>query len=357
MVGPSVPIVIPAVHPDDGLPTLVSELLGRGVSRIVVVDDGSGDIHHRVFERCRELGAEVLAHDENLGKGSALKDAFLYLLLGASPIIGCVTADADGQHIADDIIAVAEEFMRQDAKSLVLGVRDMGVEGIPRQSRFGNRFINACLRLFCGLKLTDSQTGLRGIPEELMSRCLDLEGDHFEFETQMLLLCQRDTPVVEVPIATVYDSVDQHKTHFKPIVDSLRVVYVTIRTFMGFSATSIATTAIDILLFGLLSAEFRHAGIVLWAALATVLARVVSASLNFAINRRRVFQTGGDVHSQARRFVAVAVAQMLLSALLVQGLAPLFPQAAAMLVKLAVDLVLFLANYQVQMRLVFSKPK
>ncbi|MBQ3282719.1 MAG: GtrA family protein, partial [Atopobiaceae bacterium] len=115
--------------------------------------------------------------------------------------------------------------------------------------------------------------------------------------------------------------------------------------------------AVDVILFGLLSTEFRHAGIALWAALATVLARVVSASLNFAINRRRVFQTGGDVHSQARRFVAVAVAQMLLSALLVQGLAPLFPQAAAMLVKLAVDLVLFLANYQVQMRLVFSKPK
>lgn len=335
----------------------MDDLLGRGIARIVVVDDGSGDMHQPIFERCRDLGAEVLVHDENQGKGSALKDAFLYLLLGSSPVIGCVTADADGQHIADDVVAVAEEFVKQDAKSLVLGVRDMGVEGIPRQSRFGNRFINACLRLFCGLKLTDSQTGLRGIPEELMSRCLDLEGDHFEFETQMLLLCQRDTPVVEVPIQTVYDSVDQHKTHFKPIVDSLRVVFVAVRTFMGFSATSIATTAVDVILFGLFSTEFRHAGIVLWAALSTVLARVASASLNFAINRRRVFQTGGDVRSQARRFVVVAAVQMFLSALLVQGLAPLFPQAAAMLVKLAVDLVLFLANYQVQMRLVFSKPK
>lgn len=351
----SVPIVIPAVHPDDNLVTLVDELLGRGVSRVVVVDDGSGKGHAPFFDRCSELGAEVLVHDENMGKGMALKDAFALLIHGEEPIRGCVTADADGQHVSDDVLAVADEFVRLGCESLVLGVRDMGVEGVPRKNRLGNRFINACLRVFCGLSLADSQTGLRGIPLQLMDRCLDLEGDRFEFETQMLLLCHRDTPVVEVPIATIYDDPDRYQTHFDPIRDSLRILYVAVRTFVGFSATSIVTTALDLVLFWVLSRELRLAGIVLWAALATVLARVVSATVNFAINRRRVFRSEGNRRSQALRFVAVAVVQMFLSATLVQALAPLFPHSAAVLVKLAVDLFLFLINYQVQMRLVFAK--
>jgi len=350
----SIPVVIPAIHPDDRLTELVGGLVGRGVGRVIVVDDGSGTGHSAIFEACRSLGAEVLAHGENMGKGMALKDAFALLLAGDDLVRGCVTADADGQHTVDDVLAVADEFVRRGCGSLVLGVRDMATEGIPWRSRLGNNVINACLSLFCGVRLADSQTGLRGIPASLMDRCLDLEGDRFEFETQMLLVSHADTPVVEVPIATIYENEGPHKTHFRPVIDSLRVLYVAVHTFVGFSATSLATTAVDIFLFWLLSREFRAADIGPWAIAATVLARLVSASLNFGINRRRVFGAGGDVHGQARRFVLVAVVQMTLSAVLVQAVAPLFHHAAAVLVKAVVDLVLFLVNYQVQMRLVFS---
>ena len=355
VIGSNVPIVIPSVHPDENLPMLVRALFDRGVSRIVVVDDGSGPAYHEVFGACREMGAEVLVHEENLGKGAALRDAFIHLIMGWEPIDGCVTADSDGQHAPDDVVAVAERFIAGGCDSLVLGVRDMGVEGVPRKSRVGNRFINACLRVLSGIKVTDSQTGLRAVPLRLMRECLDLEGDHFEFELQMLLLCPECAPLEEVPITTIYESEVNHQTHFRPVVDSLRIFYVSIRTFLRFSAASLVSTSLDIFLFWLLSMEFRSLGIPTWAILATVLARLASASLNFAINRRQVFQPGGDMRSQVVRYLTVALVLMMSSAILVQIFAPLVHHAAAVLVKIVVDCALFLINYQVQMRLVFAK--
>lgn len=354
MLDKSIPIVIPALHPDASFPGLVEQLFELGATRIVIVDDGSGDDYRRLFERCHELGAEILVHDENEGKGAALRDAFVYLIMGWEPIRGCVTADADGQHAPADIIAVGEEFVRGGCGSLVLGVRDMGTEGVPRKSRMGNRFINACLRTLSGIHVTDSQTGLRGIPEPLMSRCLDLEGDHFEFELQMLLMCHGDTPIREVPIATIYESDVNHQTHFRPVVDSLRIFYVSVRTFLGFSATSLLSTSLDIFLFWLLSLEFRHAGLALWAILATVVARVVSATFNFIVNRRRVFQPGGDVLVQLWRFVSVAAVIMVSSAVLVQLIASHLHGCPVVLIKIVVDVLLFFVNYQVQMRVVFG---
>lgn len=217
-----VPIVIPALNPDERLVELVRELYAHDVVQVIVVDDGSKQTCAPVFSACADLGACVLVHPHNMGKGRALKDAFAFLLESGTEIAGCVTADADGQHVVDDVLAVADCLANHVDCELVLGVRNLHGDTIPVKSLVGNGVINACLALFCGLHVSDSQTGLRGISTELMARCLDLPGDRFEFEMQMLLACTGT--IEEVPIRTIYEEEGPHMTHFAPLRDSWAVV-------------------------------------------------------------------------------------------------------------------------------------
>jgi len=122
----------------------------------------------------------------------------------------------------DDVLAVADCLANHVDCELVLGVRNLHGDTIPVKSLVGNGVINACLALFCGLHVSDSQTGLRGISTELMARCLDLPGDRFEFEMQMLLACTGT--IEEVPIRTIYEEEGPHMTHFAPLRDSWAVV-------------------------------------------------------------------------------------------------------------------------------------
>src|SRR4029077_1048749 len=129
----------------------------------------------------------VLVHAVNRGKGNALKTAFNQFLL-TTPVDspGVVTADADGQHLPDDVRRVAERLERSRS-SLVLGGRTF--EGdVPFRSRFGNTVTRGVVRLLLGRPIFDTQPGLRGIPRgflpELVSQA---EGGHYEFELEMLV--------------------------------------------------------------------------------------------------------------------------------------------------------------------------
>src|SRR5438874_2165468 len=77
------------------------------------------------------------------------------------------------------------------------------------------------LRLAVGCKLSDTQTGLRAIPRELIPRLLKVPSRGYEFELDMLILArQSGVGFREVPIQTVYLHGNQ-SSHFNPVLDSL----------------------------------------------------------------------------------------------------------------------------------------
>lgn len=156
-------LVIPALDPTPALAALLRELLPRWTGPAVVVDDGSCAAARLVFADAGRLGAVVLYHGGNRGKGAALKTALRYCRAAWPGLAGCVTADADGQHTAADILRVADA-LRGAPGRLVLGCRDFSDPCVPARSRLGNRMTCAALRLLCGIRLPDTQTGLRGIP-------------------------------------------------------------------------------------------------------------------------------------------------------------------------------------------------
>ena len=213
----NIAVLIPAYQPDAKLLGLV-EALRAEFTHIVVVDDGSTGCEE-TFDAVRERVDALLVHPVNRGKGAALKTGFAWIrehLPGA----GVVTADADGQHTPDDIQRIAEATATRKG-GIVLGVRTF--EGpIPFRSRWGNGWTRILFRLLTGLAIRDTQSGLRGIPPDMLDRMLELRGDRYEYETRMLVDARRHTqPPLQIPIKTVYLE-GNRSSHYRPFLDTIR---------------------------------------------------------------------------------------------------------------------------------------
>lgn len=212
-------VVIPALNPTAKLPGMIREL---SPARIVVVNDGSAPEYDGVFGELKATGCVVLTHERNRGKGDALKTGIRYALGVYPNADGVVTADADGQHSPKDIRRIAER-MNETPKSVVLGVRDFSQKQTPFKSRFGNRMTSLAFRLKTGVKLDDTQTGLRGFPMCYAGVALLAEGSRFEYEMNLLMTLRKaGIPLTAVPIETIYSD-NNRSTHFRAVRDSLRV--------------------------------------------------------------------------------------------------------------------------------------
>ena len=332
----SIQILIPAYQPDDKLTGLVEEL--RMVFPVTVVDDGSGEAYAAIFSRLEELGANVLHHAVNRGKGAALKTG-IRCIMERGDADGIVTADADGQHTVSDIIRVALT-LKEHPDTLIIGGRDFSQ--MPARSRFGNTVSRFFFRLGTGLKISDTQTGLRGLPACLFGKFTTLSGDRYEYEMNMLLaLKEWDAPYLEIPIHTVYFD-GNRSTHFHAVKDGLRVFSRVIR----YAVSSFVCAAVDYLLY-LLFLSFLPTG---WSYAA---ARAFSASLNYLLNCRMVFG-GKPTLSNFAGYAALAAGSLLVGAVTASLLSGL--GAGSVAAKLLIDCCLFAINYVIQKKLVFRQP-
>jgi|SRR5579871_1238417 len=239
---PRTMVLIPAYKPSFALTTLVRRLLAsNAIEGIVVVDDGSGPQSHPVFDDLgREKRVHVLTHPKNRGKGAALKTGFHFIAQHCPQFSGVVTADADGQHTYADILKVARELQKRP-RDLVFGARSFD-HAVPTRSRFGNLLTRRVLEIVFGQKLSDTQTGLRGIPADLVAICAALRHDGYDYELEMILTMKKlGRKIRELSIRTIY--IDNNKSsHFKPLLDSLRIYSVFLR-FAGSSLLSTIKTA------------------------------------------------------------------------------------------------------------------
>ena len=337
-------ILIPSYEPDHKLVTLVESIEGSDEDHhVLVVNDGSDPRFDPIFDRARSAGATVIKHDPNRGKGYALKQGFAYVNHNF-PDHDVVCADSDGQHTLSGILSVVAALC-SNADKIVLGARDFSGE-IPLRSRFGNSATRIALRAASGLRLQDTQTGLRGYPASLLGWLTTIDGDRFDYELSVLLEAKRrEIDVVEVPIATIYID-DNESSHFRPVIDSVRVYLPLLR----FSMSSLAAAALDFVLVLALMALTGN------LVIAVVGARICSASLNFTLNRRLVFDPEGRTPLPAAiaGYGAVAVGILIANYAMLHVL---YERVGIYLgvAKLVTEVSLFLASYSLQKHFVFSR--
>ena len=105
-------IVIPAYQPLESLVPLTKEIF-EIFENVLVIDDGGQEKYAHIFKQLDEMGAIIVTHAINQGKGRALKSAINYCLLHPEVCqAGIITVDADGQHRPADISKIADKVYK-----------------------------------------------------------------------------------------------------------------------------------------------------------------------------------------------------------------------------------------------------
>ena len=97
-----------------------------------------------------------------------------------------MTADGDGQHTPEDVRNCADAMLKEHDK-VIIGARNFDLPNVPARSRKGNKITSRVFKIFVGMRIGDTQTGLRAIPTRYLESFIRVPGDRYEYETNMLL--------------------------------------------------------------------------------------------------------------------------------------------------------------------------
>ena len=338
-------ILIPAYQPTDCLVNLVQEVKQQRESQqIIIVNDGSTTIESKqAFEALSDMGIAVISHASNQGKGAALKTGIQYFLTHSdfdSP--GVVTADADGQHCADDILRVCSA-LENKPRALYLGVRKFDNK-TPLRSRFGNILTGFIFRQMSHTDLHDTQTGLRGLPRSFAKHMLETSANGYEFELDMLMQAtQQQLPLAEVAIKTIYED-NNASSHFNPILDSLKIYFV----FARFLFVSALTGVVDFLIFGLVYFFSNQ------IFLSICMGRIIAGILNYNLGKRFSFK---DCNVRDRtaviQYCLLVITMGLLSYFLLKLLS--LTKTNIYIGKIVVETSIYLLNFTIQRLIIFKR--
>ena len=352
-------ILIPAYRPDgEILKRIIRQISCFDVDHIIVVDDGNGPGFEPLFDQIKMLNkTRVLHHTENKGKGAALRTGFRHVLRSTPDCSSVITVDADGQHLPRDVKKIIDAVPNHE-DSLVLGVRDFKGK-VPLRSYVGNKLTYLMFRGVTGRKITDTQTGLRAVPRAILEEVAGLSSRRYAYELEMLLtLVHRRIPIIEVPIATVYED-NNAMSSFRPVSDSISVYTTLFRWWISFklfqilrySLSSIFSTITD---FGayILLIHFSF-GI----GLASILARGLSVMIHFSANKYFTFSDKNvpDV-KEIGKYLLVVGLNLSLSIGLIHLLVRNLP-VGEVTAKVMAQLFLFLFTYALLNGFVFLKEK
>ena len=360
----NISVVLPSLDPDEKLHAVIEGLLEYGFTDIILVNDGSNPQNLHYFEEEAAAHPDVihlLHHEVNKGKGAALKNAFNWFLKNRPRAAGVVTVDGDNQHHPEDTRVCCEKML--ETGKIVLGCRDFTLDHVPARSRFGNRLTSGIFKIFVGMNISDTQTGLRAIPRKELKLISTVKGDRFEYETNMLLAMKQNCiPFEEVKIRTVYIE-ENASSHFHPIRDSWRIYKLILAHFFRYTLSSLTSAIVDTGAYSLLSWILKAflSGLKLTAA-AGVGARAISSMLNFYLNKKLVFRSEVSTVKSMVRYYALAVPLMAAQVLLTQGVYAVLgitddQGGLRTLIYAIVMTVLYIVSFMVQQRWVFAGRK
>lgn len=253
--------------------------------------------------------------------------------------------DCDGQHLTEDMMKLLE-YSGTHRNAMVLGMREVGKD-MPLKSRLENQITRTVFRLASGVKVSDTQTGLRAFSSELLQKLLSIEGERYEYEMNVLMvLAKARIPIEEVPIHTIYRDENNSTSHFRAVWDSIRIY----KDILKFTLSSFSSFILDYLLFSMLMIFLPHTAAIVLAA--NILARVISAFYNYSMNCRFVFHTNKKA-STAIEYFGLAGFILFMNNLILEVLVQ-FLGISVYPAKLLTEYVLFILSWLIQNRVIFS---
>ena len=328
-------VLIPSYEPDENLTKLIKNLNKNKITSIVV-DDGSGKDYKEIFDN---LDTKVISYEINQGKGHALKEGYKYIKDNYKEYV-VVTMDSDGQHRIEDALNLYNYILKND-DTLVLGKRPRG-EKTPLRSKVGNAITRFVFHLVSGQDVYDTQTGLRAFSNKLIDYMLEVKGERFEYEMNVLLYAKNNKiPIKELEIETIYID-NNSKSHFNAFKDSFKVY----KEIIKFSLSGIISFLIDYILFIVFKVVLNNITI------ANVIARAISSTINYIINKNIVFKSNKNIAKSLLEYYGLVIFILLINTLLLNLLSIIINPILA---KLIVEIVLFIISWLVQKILIFKR--
>lgn len=211
-------VIVPTYNNDKTLKSVLDGILAH-TRNIIVVNDGSTDNTKFILADYKQIDTVHL--NKNLGKGKALYMGFKMAIdQGYSHAI---TIDSDGQHFPEDLPLFLEELHQSPDKDILLvGARNLRADGMPRKNSFANKFSNFWFWAITGKRLTDTQSGFRLYPLNIIEKT-KFYGSKFEFELEVLVkTAWAGHEVRNIPIKVFYHPTER-VSHYRPFKDFVRI--------------------------------------------------------------------------------------------------------------------------------------
>ena len=339
--------LIPAYEPEENMLDLLENIKKDTDMDIVVVNDGSSDACKDIFSKAKEF-AKVLEHEVNKGKGRALKTGLNYINDNYRGEYIVVTMDADGQHTIEDALKICD-LVKKSPDILVLGKRFFG-EDVPLRSRFGNAMTRLVYKIATGVKVYDTQTGLRAFSYKLLPLMLEIKGERYEYEINVLMECSKNNiEIKEIDIATIYIN-NNSGSHFNVFKDSYRIY----KEIFKFCAASIICFLVDYALYCIGLVFTVSLGKGLSTVVSNVFARIVSSVLNFTLNKKVVFKRKGNTLKLAISYFMLALCILAGNTIVLKMFVEVF-NIDTKIAKLITELIFFIISWFIQKFLIFKK--
>lgn len=243
----------------------------KHVARVLVVDDGSKDDTASI---AKGLGATVISHGKNLGKGAAIRDCFAWAKRSGADVL--VTLDGDGQHDPSFIPKLVNALQKAKA-DVVIGSRRTRPPEMPRYRWLGERALDLATQVRIGERVVDAQSGFRAYSRKAIENLVAAEyGMGVDSET-IMRAHRAGMKITEIPITATYAGLKPSSQN--PVMHALDVIFsvvkfVSIRhplTFYGgFSAAALSIS----LIFGWITLDYYQR----WGRVITNLALISIAS-------------------------------------------------------------------------------
>jgi len=210
-------VLIPTYNNGASLPAVINDVL-QYTDQVIVVNDGSTDNTALLLQKFP--GLQIITHEVNKGKGTALRNGFDYAFEKGYKY--AVSIDADGQHFAKDLHQFLDK-LEEAPNAIIIGARNMSQETIPGKSSFGNRFSNFWFKVETGKTMPDTQSGYRLYPLEPLQK-IHFFTHRFEFEIEVLVRAAwNGVDIVSVPVGVYYAPKEERVSHFRPVRDFTRI--------------------------------------------------------------------------------------------------------------------------------------
>jgi len=189
-------VVIPVYNEKDTILKVIKRVEDIKINKeIIIVDDCSNDGTREILKKS-DLGAKILFHEGNKGKGAAIRTA-LSRVTGDIVII----QDADLEYDPQDFYELIKPITSGKAE-VVYGSRFRGnKKGMYFSHMLGTKFFNLLVYLLYHQKISDESTCYKAFKTSVLKN-LNLQCNGFEFCPEVTAkLMKRGYKIFEVPIS------------------------------------------------------------------------------------------------------------------------------------------------------------